>query len=763
MNIREIVINHYGPLRDIRYRLSPGLQVFHGPNESGKTLLMDAILKLMLGNRLRDFTGIDRVPDLPQGRLALLIQGQEHILDGNIRLDQLTGLDSNYLRNVFVIRNKDLNMAGQAGFLRRISDQLTGMEGQRITKLKDILRLQGCLTNNTSSAKLSKSVDFNKIGEHVENAEELSAEIKDYLDSARELQLDNLERRLEDTRNRLNAINIEIRDQEQAEKRQSHQELVKLVTEYEERAEAARRLQPYTQRTLTKLQDLQSRALFNRDTAETNQQKLDQLQPRLEVAITQSAATDAKVAPLMEKKPQLDNLEQRTLLAAGAPSSQLAKAFTKYTIALLFLTALGMFLAAMDTLPSFLIPIPLLSLAAAVVLFFIDRTTHNKNKKSEIQDRRLLNEAAALGIMAKTLQELAAAISQEKTGLEQSSNNLRNLKENVRELKQEEGSLKETIRETTANAEKLEQQLKQELQELNISNLKEFSALLVKYNQAQTQCDELYQRLEEAFGQAPPHTDGWRELLRQLPVPPDCALAFDRDHLDQLRQEKDSVQEAVHQMLDELHRHQSTLANYATACHGLPIPEKDESLPPHIANLEMLEHVTPVLDQFVAAVRTRFTTALDILLILEELEREEQKKMADLVGPDKPVQEIFRTVTGERYTDLSLDDDLNIQVQNCAGLTLPASALSQGTFDQLYLALRLSLAKDLLAGEPGFMLLDDAFLCADSQRLDKLLAVLGKEATQGWQILYLTMDERIVEAASKHTKNPPIALKQLSW
>src|SRR5690606_11006552 len=129
MEIREIAINHYGPLRDVKYRPRPGLQIFHGPNESGKTLLLDSILKLLLGNRLRDFAGIDRVPDPPQGRIALVLAGREHILDGSTRLDQLTELDSNYLRNLFVIRNKDLNMAGQAGFLRRVSDQLTGMEG----------------------------------------------------------------------------------------------------------------------------------------------------------------------------------------------------------------------------------------------------------------------------------------------------------------------------------------------------------------------------------------------------------------------------------------------------------------------------------------------------------------------------------------------------------------------------------------------------------------------------------------------------------
>lgn len=78
MEIREIAINHYGPLRDVKYCPRPGLQIFHGPNESGKTLLLDSILKLLLGNRLRDFAGIDRVPDPPRAELPW------SLMDGNI-------------------------------------------------------------------------------------------------------------------------------------------------------------------------------------------------------------------------------------------------------------------------------------------------------------------------------------------------------------------------------------------------------------------------------------------------------------------------------------------------------------------------------------------------------------------------------------------------------------------------------------------------------------------------------------------------------
>lgn len=762
MEIREIAINHYGPLRDIRYSPQPGLQVFHGPNESGKTLLLDSILKLMLGNRLRDFSDIDRVPDPPQGRIAMRIEGREHILDGSTRLDQLTKLDSSYLRNIFVIRNKDLNIAGQSGFLRRVNDQLTGMESQRLSDLKDILRRQGRLTNPTASARLSKSAEFSKIGEHVETAEALAEEIQAYLSTAKDQQLDSIERRLEETRGNLRNLMAEIRGQELAEKYQAYLDLVQMVDEYEERAEVAGRLQPYTQRTLITLQELESRAAINRDTAEANQNKLAQLTPRLEKAHAMHTAAKAKVAPLVDRMPQLENLEQRTLLAAGTSAPQPVP-LAKFIIPMLIVTVLGLIIAGLaQPFSTLLAAIPALSLFSAAALFMLDRWLSNKVREHEQRNRLLLQEGAASGIMALTLQELAATLAQQKIGLQQDRSTLQTLSDDVRGMRQQQENFLDNIHVASANADKAEHQLRQQLRQLGVTSLEEFGTKMAEYNQAQTQCDELHQRLEEEFGQLPPHTGGWRQLLLQRPVPAAAATTYDRNHLVQLRSLRDSTQEQVDKVREQLQQHKTTLAGFASACQGLPLDEEGiGALPPDIVNLEMLEHAGTVLEEFATAVRTRFSTAKHLLEVLDELEREEQAKMVDLVGTNKPVQEIFRTVTGGRYTAISLDEDLNIQVQNSSGLTLPASALSQGTYDQLYLALRLSLAKDLLAGEPGFLLLDDAFLCADSQRLDRLLAVLAEEAAQGWQIIYFTMDERLVEAARRHTSTPPVLLNQL--
>lgn len=762
MQIREIAVSHYGPLRDVKHQPRPGLQVFFGPNESGKTLLIDAALKLMLGSRLKDFTGIDRVSGNPLGRVVLADQGSEHILDGKTRLDTVTGLDSNHLRNVFVIRNKDLQINGQADFLRRINDQLTGMESRRLEELKKILSKQGRLTSPSSTARLSKSAEFSKIGEHVETAEKLSGEIQEYISEARARELDSLERRLEDSRQGLAAVNGQIQNQEQAEKWQDYSTLAALVKEYEEREEATRALLPFTKTSFMRLQELDSRSQAARETARDSKDKLELLKPRLEGAQAKLAETKAQMAPQESRKSRLDYLEQETLVAAKTPPPPVTGILSRFSFALAGVAALGLVLAAMNLLPSWMLAIPLAAVAGAVALALADQIARTKAQEHRRRDKTLLQEGAASGIMAATLQELAAAVASEKNGLEIARFRQQQLADTVRDMEQQQLHLEENIRAANGRADDLAMQVKQELQRLGVPTLEEFGTLMEKYSLAQAQCDELYQRLEDRFGQIPVHTGKWCDLLQQLPVPENPGLAFDRTKLARLREQKDEAAAQIDSLLGDLTRHQAKLNHFASICQGLPL-EQDTgyTLPPRFANLEMLEYADTVLNRFAAAVKARVETACKALAVLEDLELEEREKMTALLGADKPVQKIFSTITNGSYVQVLLDSDLNIRVQNKEGLELPASSLSQGTFDQLYLALRLSLAHDILAGTPGFLLMDDAFLCADSDRLERMLAVLEGLAEQGWHILYFTMDERLLKAVPRFTGNSVIRLHSL--
>ena len=106
----------------------------------------------------------------------------------------------------------------------------------------------------------------------------------------------------------------------------------------------------------------------------------------------------------------------------------------------------------------------------------------------------------------------------------------------------------------------------------------------------------------------------------------------------------------------------------------------------------------------------------------------------------KRARELFSAMTGSRYDRLSFNQDLTLDV-GAQGEDILRSSLwrSDGTVDQLYLALRLAVAEALTPGAP--LVLDDALVRFDDTRLKAALDILLAEA-QRRQILLFTCQSR---------------------
>ena len=103
-------------------------------------------------------------------------------------------------------------------------------------------------------------------------------------------------------------------------------------------------------------------------------------------------------------------------------------------------------------------------------------------------------------------------------------------------------------------------------------------------------------------------------------------------------------------------------------------------------------------------------------------------------------QELMSAFTAGRYERLSLAEDLSVRAGTGEEATLrEAMWRSDGTVDQLYLALRLAVAQELLPHAP--LILDDALVRFDDQRLESALQVL-KAIGQERQVLLFTCHDR---------------------
>ena len=152
-----------------------------------------------------------------------------------------------------------------------------------------------------------------------------------------------------------------------------------------------------------------------------------------------------------------------------------------------------------------------------------------------------------------------------------------------------------------------------------------------------------------------------------------------------------------------------------------------------------------VLRTQLRSVNQRITRLEDTYAALELAQKalsaataELQRRFAPRIS--KRAQELFGKLTGGRYDRLTLSEDLNLNTSTQAEDTLrPSQWRSDGTVDQLYLALRLAVAEELTPEAP--LILDDALVRFDETRLSAAMDIL-QETAQNKQVILFTCQAR---------------------
>ena len=128
---------------------------------------------------------------------------------------------------------------------------------------------------------------------------------------------------------------------------------------------------------------------------------------------------------------------------------------------------------------------------------------------------------------------------------------------------------------------------------------------------------------------------------------------------------------------------------------------------------------------------------------LVQAAQELQRRFAPRIS--KKAQSLFGRLTGQRYNRLSLLQDLSVEA-GAEGENIQRGTLwrSDGTVDQLYLALRLAVAEELTPDAP--IILDDALVRFDDTRMRAALEILRELADRKQIILFTCQSrERTVE------------------
>lgn len=104
-------------------------------------------------------------------------------------------------------------------------------------------------------------------------------------------------------------------------------------------------------------------------------------------------------------------------------------------------------------------------------------------------------------------------------------------------------------------------------------------------------------------------------------------------------------------------------------------------------------------------------------------------------------------LTNENYHRILLSEN-QIQVQHHEGLIFDVSELSQGTAEQLYIALRFAFIKNAADLIQMPILIDDGFVNFDFDRQEQMLKLIVKMSESN-QVLYFTCDKKIQDVFPK--------------
>ncbi|MFH2000824.1 MAG: hypothetical protein ABIK28_14175, partial [Planctomycetota bacterium] len=132
---------------------------------------------------------------------------------------------------------------------------------------------------------------------------------------------------------------------------------------------------------------------------------------------------------------------------------------------------------------------------------------------------------------------------------------------------------------------------------------------------------------------------------------------------------------------------------------------------------------------------------------IEQYRLENQDPILELAG------EMFRTMTLNHYSCLSTgfndSDEPILECVRADGEKVPVEGLSEGTRDQLYLALRLAgITLHVTRNEPIPVIIDDALINFDDARAEAAMGLLGR-LSEKTQILFFTHHARLQEIARR--------------
>ncbi|MBK7366113.1 MAG: AAA family ATPase [Nitrosomonas sp.] len=228
-------------------------------------------------------------------------------------------------------------------------------------------------------------------------------------------------------------------------------------------------------------------------------------------------------------------------------------------------------------------------------------------------------------------------------------------------------------------------------------------------------------------------------------------LLAGRDH-ESLRTEESRIEQELIHISERIEK-----ARIADETARRELDSIDSSDAAASASDAMARAIATVRNTLPLQIRTRLAHAL----LQEAVNRFRERSQAPML---KSASGYFAQITGGEFEGLINDDSNNtpvIAAKRPGGASLSVEAMSEGTRDQLYLALRMAALK--LQRERGVdlpVILDDVLMASDDVRAGCIFKALADFSTSG-QVIVFTHHHHLCDVARKNVVHDAIALVEL--
>lgn len=755
MRLAEFQVDRYGPLPRITQECNGTLEVVYGPNESGKTLLLEALLKLVDPGIEGVMGGVNRVDESPQGHVVLETGDGETVLGDGTVLSDLAPIDPIHLRNIFVVRDSDLRLEDHHQFYDSVTEQIGDLHTSEIEAIQSALEDRGRLTPRNRN--VSSAAGHNDAGTVRDEARRVAEEIREYVKETRTEASDELESDLVTARTERRRVEREAENLELAETAAEHDRLADRLETVERTTEALTDLADVSQADFEELQGLhQSIETDERHIAEL-ETEIEELEEEIDEKHEAVGATEDEIQPLADRESEIDDLsrdldadrEQTDETTGAERSMRMARLVTGLGLGLGGLTSLwGVVQGSGQLLPGVLFL--LVGLGGLAWYYLSQRKLAERERRRE----SLLRAARDAGLAVDDVSDIRPAIEGFRNDLSTKRERKQRLENEIEVTRAELENRREDLSTRRDSLSQNRERTDELLREAGVSDLEEYRELLGRTDDLEQERSKAAQSLEDAFGDPNGETfeeriEFWESELEAIVEDVDLEGVdpgeYDEERHEDLREELDRLEARIEELETDLDSHQRQIDGFGRRARELDThPFVDEQVTLEAQTTDGLEQLAADLEGVADRIDRDARISKEALDIFDDLHDEEEEKITDLFEPDGRATEVFQRITDGRYQQVSYDPDARtLEVHRDTGQVLATSELSHGTREQLYLAARVALAEQLLDAEPGFFLMDDAFLPADRERLTEGFRVLQELADEGWQVLYLTAKEEV--------------------